>query len=376
MTDKAEYAFFCTTPLHVLGAIAISRKTASKTDVYVTNQFLDSYRIVQFLKKEHVFHDVIYIDAIKQKIEVRIENGAKKILSEIHALSQYIWNCLRIKKTVRRYLNMDSDYKRIYIASNSMAGRYAILYYFKTKKRFQIWQYDDGLGSYINRIAEAIPLYDRVIRTLLFGRKSVNYNRHRILFSPEYYHMMYGDDEEVKRIPTFENEQKELIFRMYGVDQLPSMEPKVFFIDTVNEGYTKDGWNSYTMVRKRIVDLVGDSKVMIKKHPRDMEMSELDRVITSIPFEVLCMRWDMSDKTLISCRSSAMYTPRIMFDQEPDVVFLCRLLSDGLLEINTYDDIYQFRKMYRNKKRVMLPKTEEELFSYIEECLGTGNSKE
>ncbi len=375
MKNKADIAFFCTTPFHVLGAIAISRATALRTDLYITNQFLDSYRIVQFLKEEHVFHDVIYIDAIKQKIEVRIETGVKKALSEVHALAQYIINCLRIKKTVKRYMNLDCDYKRIYIASNSMAGRYAILYYFKMRKVFQIWQFDDGLGSYNNHVAEGIPLYDSFFRTILFGRKSVNYKRHWILFSPEYYHIINGEDEKVKRIPPFGDEQKELVYRMYGVDQFPSMDPKVIFIDTVNEGFTIEGWELYNTIREKIMGLVGETNVMIKKHPRDPNMSEMDRIITSVPFEVLCMRWDMSDKILISSRSSAMYTPRIMFDQEPAVIFLCRLLEKGISGYKTYGDIHRFSRMYRDEKKVILPKNEDELLESLEACLRTSDSE-
>ena len=93
-------AIFCTTPFHVIGAIAISRDRASETDIYITNQFGDSQRLASFLKEENRFHDVIHIDAQETRIEVIPKAGVKKLWTNAHSLLQYIRNCACIRKTL------------------------------------------------------------------------------------------------------------------------------------------------------------------------------------------------------------------------------------------------------------------------------------
>ena len=363
----AENAFFCTTPFHVLGCLAISHHVANKTDIYITNQFKDSLRIAGFLKTEGLFHDVIYIDAQEKRIEVIAATGIKKIWTDFHSLLQYLWNCIRIDKTVQRYLHTDYVYRRVFIASNSMAGRYAILSYIKRKKKFSIWQYDDGLGSYSNAVAEAIPLYDRFFRTIFFGRKAVKLKRTWCLFSPEYYYLMNGKSRHIHHVPELGSEQRKLLFKMYDMDSLPKVDPRTLFLDAPNEGFTVEGWEMYQRARSKTIEVAGD--VLIKRHPRDLQMSDEERKIASVPFEILCMNWDMSDKIIISSRSSAMYTPKLLFDQEPVLIFLCLLLEKGVSGYKTYGDIDNIRAIYRDKSRVLLPKTEDELIDAINRFL-------
>ena len=365
-------AIFCTTPFHVLGAIAISRDQASETDIYITNQFGDSQRLARELKKEGRFHDVIYIDAQKQRIEVPAAVGLKKIGTNAHSLLQYIGNCAGIRKTVRRYLHLDYDYERIFIASNSMAGRYAILYYVKMKKSFQLWQYDDGLGSYENDIAERIPLYDRFFRVVFFGKKAICIKKRRIFFSPEYYKRLHGNERKVSRIPDFSDTDRELIFRLYRVENDYGLLPGTILIDTVNEGYSSDGWKRYLALRDRIGNYIGKENIVYKKHPRDITADEDEKRFAAVPFEILCMKKDLSDSILITCVSSAVYTAKLMFDQEPVVILLCKILEDGMPGYDkAYKHIEIFRDLYKDRSKILMPESEEELFLALEDLPGS-----
>lgn len=363
-------AIFCATPFHVLGAIAISRDQASETDIYITNQFGDSRRLAGILKEENRFHDVIYIDAQATRIEVIPSTGIKKLWTNSHSLLQYIRNCACIRKTVNRYLHTEYDYERIFVASNSMAGRYAILYYIKTKKHFQLWQYDDGMGSYVNSIAERLPLYDRFFRIVFFGKRAVSLKKRRIMFSPKLYMELNPQHEKVYAMPKLTEKETVLIHRLYPeVESFQSLS-KVIMIDTLNEGYTLNGWKEYTTLRERIEDYVGVENIVYKKHPRDREINDREKEMASIPFEVLCMGQDMSEKILITSVSSAVYTPKLVFDQEPALIILCRCLEDGMTGDKSYEHIEVVRKLYRDSSRVEMPENSKEVFLALDRHLG------
>lgn len=349
----------------MLGAIAISRDQASETDIYITNQFGDSRRLAGILKEENRFHDVIHIDAQETRVEVIPATGIKKLWTNAHSLLQYIRNCACIKKTVNRYLHTEYDYERIFIASNSMAGRYALLYYIKTKKHFQLWQYDDGLGSYLDGVAEIVPLYDRFFRTLFFGRKAVSPKKKRVFFSPKLYYGIHGSTEKIYQIPGFDDVEKGLICRAYGADNYQVVLPEGLVLDTLSEAFTTKGWEDYHQLKRRIEEFIGSERIAYKRHPRDTQIQESERKLSSIPFEVLCMKYDMSDRVLLTCNSTAAYTPKIMFDQEPRVVFLCKILEDEMIE-KSNDYINVIRNLYRDKSKVIMPETEKELYLILE----------
>ena len=91
-------------------------------------------------------------------------------------------------------------------------------------------------------------------------------------------------------------------------------------------------------------------------------------------WEIMCANIDFSNKILISHCSTALYTPKFIFDQEPIVIFLFDMLVDDVLQSLNQMHAFEIfvdrlKETYRDKEKVFLPKSKEELLEYLEKVL-------
>jgi len=122
---------------------------------------------------------------------------------------------------------------------------------------------------------------------------------------------------------------------------------------------------------RRVGSCLDGSRVIIKSHPRqaDSELRKLgydvyDRY--TIPWEVSVMNENVNDKTMICIFSTACVNPKVMFDQEPRVIMLYKLIGrdysffgEGMLGF-----VDKVRKSYRDPSRFFIPESWEEFEDY------------
>ena len=76
---------------------------------------------------------------------------------------------------------------------------------------------------------------------------------------------------------------------------------------------------------------------------------------------------DVDHKLFVSIHSTACLTPKLLFDDEPYLILFYQLIDDAVTERNERFDrtIRLFIDSYRDREKVMLPRTQEE----FEACL-------
>ena len=84
---------------------------------------------------------------------------------------------------------------------------------------------------------------------------------------------------------------------------------------------------------------------------------------------------DVNEKLFISIHSTACLTPKLLFDEEPYLILFYHLIDDAVTERNERFDhtMKLFIDSYRDKDKIMLPKTQEEFVQCVE--LFTNRSK-
>jgi hypothetical protein len=128
----------------------------------------------------------------------------------------------------------------------------------------------------------------------------------------------------------------------------------MFILDTVRqEDFKDDGSEKFNDVVK---EMVVNSKVIVKSHPRD-KYKYFDYEyfkMSSFPFEILCLYNDFSNYTFINNFSSAVFTPKLIFNQEPKLIFTYLLFSDKMNTAWGNRDliISRFRKMYKDSSKI------------------------
>ena len=121
------------------------------------------------------------------------------------------------------------------------------------------------------------------------------------------------------------------------------------------------------------------SDIMVRVHPRDQsgiyeEKGFSEDPNTGIPWEELLLYHDFSDNILVTSFSTAVFSPKIICNQEPKVLFLkTALLEKNNQENRDMDSFDRFasgvKEMYCDPSRICIPRTRNEMLEQLREWL-------
>jgi hypothetical protein len=120
------------------------------------------------------------------------------------------------------------------------------------------------------------------------------------------------------------------------------------------------------------------SDIMVRVHPRDQsgvfeEKGYKEDANTGIPWEEILLYKNFSDKILVTSFSTAVFSPKIICDQEPRVLFLKRMLLENNKNEDKTDSFDLFaagvKEMYSDPSRICIPRTRDEMLVKLQEWL-------
>ena len=82
---------------------------------------------------------------------------------------------------------------------------------------------------------------------------------------------------------------------------------------------------------------------------------------TGVIWEIECMNGNFEEKRLVSLFSTACMTPKMMFGDEPEVIFLEQLLPGEFDDKMFKELIKRFQSIYSDCNKVKVPQSTEEL---------------
>ncbi len=113
-----------------------------------------------------------------------------------------------------------------------------------------------------------------------------------------------------------------------------------------------------------IIKAFGSERVGYKLHPRT-DAASVSHEVCLLPrdlfWEQYCSRADLSDKVLISVDSSALMTPKMIFDKEPYVIALYRLFENPTVNRAEIDALFGKLQTLSEPGRVLIPDSIEKL---------------
>ena len=346
----------CTTPYQIIAAVSIAYLEKSIFDLVIVPQFSNAELYAKSICEKKIFDRVIIsnFDEIN-----KYKNRKSKVSVELGILEQY----LSLNNTIPFYFG-DCNYSRVYISSQAIVGRLISLYYFK--RGAEIVYFDDGEGSYDKESIYEAKGFDRVIRSVLFGKQSIGFSKSRQLYCPELFELTFGKEYQVSKIPNW-SQNKELLAYFNNIFQFSDqalINEKYVLIDTIpHESFDDEGKDIYLSLRDNCIETLGNNMI-IKKHPRDNSNIRSECAIyqyNSIPFELICANSDIENKVLITSSSSAVFMPKLLFDSEPVVILLHHIT--GLKQGNNIKRekmIQYLQNLYRENSRFLIPKSIDE----------------
>ena len=365
---ERDSCYFCTSSfqLFAITALAIERKETA--DLYIDPQFKDAEIFAARLKGLDIFQNVELIDS--KRIYGKYMSAGPGFINHLQIANTY----LNVEDIAQTILLEGVSYGNICLSSKADLPRMVQLYCIKAKKSVQTYYFDDGAGSYENDRAYKISTSDRILRSVLFGKSAAKTDYEKFLFSSEIYsELNEGDRTLVKPIVRFWDKQsgKEIINKVFGVKNKPDIKERLIILDQPkDELFASEDLTRINSIYNSLIQKLGYENVVVKKHPRssDEDFTNIKNFESQgVPFELYCLNMDMDRKIIVTHSSTAAATPKILFDQEPIVIVLSKLIETIAGEKNLFVEFFEaVKKAYRNPERLYIPSNEQELSKIIE----------
>ena len=349
-------AFFCSTPYQILVAINIklTQYEDEEADIYILNHFDNAKKIVENLEDKSIFSSVNYTDCINFTKSF----SSNKLIRFYEKANVY----LNYRSITEKYFDFKNKfYDEVYLTYPDVIIQLAIKTLSQQNNKLKINLYEDGTGGYTS----FNPSFFKKLFNLVFGFDEVVDKYHSInIFQPELYSgSTQNNNIIVNKIPKINTKSKKLkylINDIFSYKDNYDINEKIIFLE--QPLHFVEGLNSDI---KNIADEVLSKEYIIKLHPRTNENNYDNFNIyknNSIPWEVINLNSDLEDKVLVSYYSTACVSPKIIFDQEPIIIFLYNI--QGLKDILTDETkkfIEKFQDLYEDQSKIFIPETIKEL---------------
>lgn len=354
-------AIICTSPFHIFTAFILKHNEFMDKDVEIImlDYSRDSEMLYKKLKKCKEFSSVHYLHA-------------NEIWKKYALVGNYFYKVNFLNSGIKIVERENIKWRDIEVLLFPYHEPFAVVLARNlniNRIKCQYAYYDDGAAAYVDSSNVIVKHPSRIEKMLCVPNQ---------MFKPDVAYM-YGPENtdlngyiSIKKI----NIPRDYSFldRINAFFDYSSFERRKFiFFDQCSDQNETEKDKAEKEKSLKILDEYFDRKdVYIKKHPKrcsnDFEDAGWDIMPVSqyVPFE-LCILNDpgISDCVLISDFSSASITPKLLFNTEPNLIFLNRLLCYFSENNNIKDVINVLRKLY-SYDGVFEPKNDEELRKILE----------
>ena len=263
-------AFFCSTPYHIMTATAITMSEKLDADIYVIDEFSDSQKVVEGLKKSGVFN---HVSVIPYTIDPR---KCKGILSKINLYRRVLSLYLHTERNGKKYIG-SRRYDRLYMFHFEHCYiQMFCVYFIRHFKGIRLFCYEDGNGSYYYPRIYDVHFLTRIYHWLFVGRTvSAKYFTIKV-FSPKLYMIGHDDHPPITRVKKIQSLNsitgcQEKLFDIFNIKTDLKFPEKCIFLDTVRvEDLSAEGIEKLEHILKIISN---DCELIIKDHPHRFHWS-------------------------------------------------------------------------------------------------------
>lgn len=364
-TVTREACFACTTPYQIMGAISIVTSRSLEADLYLFGMFEGYEEVAGRLEKAGVFDHVYVVSPDEYKTP-----GRQRAFKQM----------LQAGSVARKFVPEKIAYRHYYASSRAHVKNILLHELLRRNKAMSIVIYDDGMGTYARDSHVLNTTSRRRFAERLLGWDMYTADRLSFeVYEPELFEKPAGLTScEVSRMPKpFADERAAgIIKQVFGVTPQDAIDAGVIIFDPLR-GVERERDEKLKVI-DQCYDLVaesfGEDNVVIKPHPRSTKVTEAKGRLyqnAAVPMEALYAEMaDIRDRILITYASSAVYTPKLLWGEEPVVILLFRL-TDG--EESEWSRQYTtFKSAYADQHRIMAPETMEEFRQIVGSLLQGG----
>lgn len=345
-------AFICATPLQVFNAVNIMLHDFpdSKMDIYALTFRTDLKKTFDCMDKTEIINKVFYVNEL-------LRNNNKL---------QVVKDYLQIKKVIKKIVPKQTDYYTDVFTT--WVGGYGTAVYSVIAKNnhVKLHFYEEGIGVYKSRIFDYYGGIKKLYK--LLGDKCEADNLEDIyLYAPD---IIYKENHyRKKKIAAINKENKDEVQKINSVF---NHKGKIDYSQNIVylENYLEPSiYGAYEQTK--ILNNLDKNKIIVRKHPitkgsiyerEDLKMDSNQE----IPWELLLMNLENSqEKIFITILSTAVFSPKLIFDEEPKIVILAKAIAEELRGKSVYGEnfwtkefeelVYKLKEKYREPQKVVIP---------------------
>lgn len=262
----------------------------------------------------------------------------------------------------------DIKYTNIFISGTEI---YSKIYAYKyLEKLTNLYYIEDGLESYDSVLDKNSKKRQDTVFSVFFKKRPLELCKGLYLYEPNYV-INNSYKKNIYRIPKVKKDTEIAgIIKDSFSGNILKIHQKAIFLEAWFNEFEK--YKFQEKMLQIVVDTIGSENVGIKKHPNDIcnvDLYKKYNIIEGIrSFELNNLYYTLNNKILISIISTACLTPKMIYDEEPYVVFLYRIFLSKFEYkewIYTEKIIYKIRSRYRTPEKIMIP----ESLSDLKRCL-------
>lgn len=319
-------AFIASSPYQVLNSLQIYYPFEEEADIFVINQFAGCSILVNNLRKSKIFKRVI-------QVENMTTESRKKVKEFIDRNFLYSFKGSRIVS--------DCVYDQVYFAALDMTVYMLMKYMKKCNFNLKICRMEDGSGDYIADSFIFSSVADTWFHKIfggdvfLTGSEAELIRENTYLYEPE---LVVDDADRRKCTKKLQNNFTDKDFlkkvnEIFGIQKEDIPSTKILFFDEAANSPIEDMDENLKEIVQLLNSIFGQEKVAIKQHPRRKENIYFSNIVWghgNVPAEIYFanMQDSLSQKILISPFSTANFTPKIIFNAEPYIILLHRILHE------------------------------------------------
>lgn len=222
--------------------------------------------------------------------------------------------------------------------------------------------FDDGIGTYIN----GIPSPDSKKRRMLFRLKGKSSPWGRIEKIYVYNDNLYSGHLAKEVVPLTSvgcadsrfHEVVKSVFN-YKESELYDLYRGIYLTQPLETVF--DNQTLFWSIEHGIIDVISKCSLpfVLRKHPKHKTYPEnrMHEDLDNDFWELICAKQITNDHILVSCYSTAQFSPKFLFDKEPWLIFTYYFFKNlfGENKIEEMDKmIERLRESYSNKSKVIV----------------------
>ena len=351
-----KIAIICATPYQTFNALNLIINEFSDSnneiDLYYRNFNKVSESILANIKKENLVGHIYEYDIVEKGFNFKY---LYNVLVQVISTKKYLELLLKTKKT------LNNKYDLITITSGTEFEIAFTKFYYKASTI----AYDDGLGSYVGDIIhhQNLNFFWKIVRNTKHIHPICLYINNKEFCSSTISNIYI----QFPQYPFKDKKKNKIINNIFNYsNELKPNNRIIYLTQPLTE--IRKNYDKNNQIEKIIFK--NSKNITIRAHPRDKikRINQNINISKTNLWELVCANEVNKNHILISYCSTAQIIPKIMFNKEPYLIFLYKLIYEELsneLKIKFNSIVNKVINAYSEKNKIIIPENQQELIKII-----------